>query len=77
MISALEYHVERLRDLLEKLSETTVYISRVYSEDILDMQMDFISGINDEIKHYYASSASDIEVENMKTDLTDTDLSNN
>jgi hypothetical protein len=24
---------------LEKLSETTVYISRVYSEDILDMQM--------------------------------------
>jgi hypothetical protein len=41
------------------------------------MQMDCISGINDEIKHYYASYASDIEVENLKTDLTDTDLSNN
>ncbi len=62
---------------MEKFSETTVYISRVYSEDILDMQMDCISGINDEIKHYYASYASDIEVENLKTDLTDTDLSNN
>jgi hypothetical protein len=77
MISALEYHVERLRELLEKFSETAVYISRVYSEDILDMQMDCISGINDEVKHYYAKNLSDIEVENLKTDLTDTDLSNN
>jgi hypothetical protein len=60
LMGSLEHHVKHLRVLLDELSGTAEYISKVYKEDIQNMHMNYNMEFNNEIKHYYTSNPSDI-----------------
>jgi hypothetical protein len=59
-MEGLEHHVKHLRVLLDELSGTAEYISKVYKEDIQNMHINYNMEFNNEIKHYYTSNPSDI-----------------
>jgi len=60
MMAKIEYHVKHLRVLLDDLSRSAEYITKIYKDDIQNMHINYNMEFNNEIKHYYTSNPSDI-----------------